>query len=93
MLTVISVSLLLAMLGLFGVSIAYVSKNITKIDLLKGTFKFSDPQNLAPNPYDLGALSNFANVFEGNVWKWWIPTTLIAPSDSTHFPTIPPVRR
>lgn len=63
MLTVISVGLFLAMLGLFGVSMAYVSKNITKIDLLKGTFKFNDPQNLSPNPYNLGLISNFANVF------------------------------
>ena len=51
------------MLGLAITSLAYTAKNVTKIDLLKGTFRMSDPLNINPNPYHLGILSNFCNIF------------------------------
>lgn len=42
MLTVVSFALALAMLGLAVLTLAYLAKNITKIDVLKGAFKFND---------------------------------------------------
>ena len=62
-LTLISFGLAFSMLGLAITSLAYTAKNVTKIDLLKGTFRMSDPLNINPNPYHLGILSNFCNIF------------------------------
>lgn len=62
-LTLISFGLSCAMLGLCSISLIYTANNVTKIDLLKGTFRLKDPQNLRPNPYDLGTISNFSDVF------------------------------
>lgn len=39
-----------------------LSKNITYIDLLKGTFTVDDAMGLHPNPYDLKCLTNFSVV-------------------------------
>jgi len=51
------------MLGLVFMSLASTAKNITKIDLLKGTFRLNDVKNMCPNPYDLGLISNFTSLF------------------------------
>jgi hypothetical protein len=93
LLTMAAFGLSMAMLGLFLTSLAYTSRNITKIDILKGTFKLSDPQNTMPNPFDLGVISNFANIFEGNVWTWWLPTEMIGRADGIHFPMRPAISR
>jgi hypothetical protein len=92
-LALISFGLSSAMLGLCAVSLVYTSRNVTKIDLLKGTFKLKDTQNLSPNPYDLGVVSNFGDVFEGSAWTWWLPTTMIGKADALRFPMVPPVKR
>lgn len=63
MLTVCSFCLMAAMLGLFFMSIAYIARNVTKIDLMKGTFQFTRGKLANPNPYDLGTTTNFATVF------------------------------
>lgn len=92
-LTLISFGLSSAMLGLCVISLVYTSRNVTKIDLLKGTFRLKDTQNPCPNPYDLGTVSNFADVFEGSAWTWWLPTTMIGKADALRFPMVPPVKR
>jgi len=92
-LTLISFGLSSAMLGLCVISLLYTGRNVTKIDLLKGTFKMNDTQNLCPNPYDLGTVGNFGNVFEGSVWTWWLPTTMLGKADALRFPMAPPVKR
>lgn len=91
MLTVCSFCLTIAMLGLFVMTIGYIAKNVTKIDLLKGTFQFRSGKLNNPNPFDLGALSNFATVFEGHLWSWWWPSPMIPRADGTRFPMVPPV--
>ena len=63
LLTVVSIGLTLAMLGLSFTCIAYTAKNITKIDEIKGKFKFKDRNKEFPNPFNLGLISNFASVF------------------------------
>lgn len=92
-LTLISFGLAFSMLGLTIMSLFYTAKNVTKIDLLKGTFRTSDPHNLHPNPYHLGVISNFASIFEGNLWNWWLPTTMTGRADALRFPMVPPVAR
>ena len=62
-LSLISFGLCCAMLGLCMISLVYTAHNVTKIDLLKGTFKLKDKQNLSPNPYDIGTISNFSDLF------------------------------
>jgi hypothetical protein len=44
LLTVIAFGLALAMLCLASTCLVYAAKNITKIDLMKGTFKLQDKQ-------------------------------------------------
>lgn len=91
-LTIIAFGLALAMLGLAFSSLVYVAKNITKIDLMKGTFRMNDPKRLHPNPFDLGKITNFATVFEGQAWTWWLPSRIIPKTDGTRFPMVPPVK-
>lgn len=64
-LTICSFGLTIAMLGMTFTTVAFIAKNITKIDVLKGTFQFRNKNNQKPNPYDLGIVSNFSSVFEG----------------------------
>lgn len=90
-LTISAFGLSLAMLGMTFTTLAFIAKNITKIEVLKGTFQFSNKNRQKPNPFDLGVLSNFASVFEGESWTWWIPTGIIPRADGTRFPLIPPV--
>lgn len=72
-------------------SIAYIARNVTKIDLMKGTFQFSKAKFSNPNPYDLGTITNFSTVFEGHLWSWWWPSRMIPRADGTRFPMVPPV--
>jgi len=37
--------------------------NITRIDLMKGIFKFNDKSGMSPNPYNLGIITNYAYFF------------------------------
>lgn len=91
MLTLASFVLFMAMLGLCFTNIALTSKNITHIDALKGNFRFSDPHRLFPNPFDLGAFSNFASLFEGQQWTFWWPSEIVARADGLRFPLVPAV--
>ena len=91
-LTIIAFGLAIAMLGLGFTSLAYVGKNITKIDLMKGTFRFNDKRGFLHNPYDLGWITNFATVFEGNLWDFWWPSSMIPRADGLRFQMVPPVR-
>lgn len=92
LLTVASIGLTLAMLGLAITCISYAAKNMTKIDEIKGKFKLRDRKKEYPNPYDLGIISNFATIFEGEIWTWWWPSAKIPKADGMRFPMIPPVR-
>ena len=90
LLTVAAIGLTLAMLGLALTSFAYIARNITKIDIIKG--KFSLRRNSEqPNPFDLGVISNFSSVFEGHLWSCWWPSRMVPSADGTKFPLIPPV--
>jgi hypothetical protein len=66
-------------------NIVTLGKNITQIDMLKGTFKMTDKDGTHPNPYNLGFLTNLANHFEGELWKIWWPTELIPRFDATRW--------
>lgn len=73
-LTFFSFLLAFSMNGLAFSNLLLVSKNITQLEMLKGHFRWSDKHGTHPNPYDLGALSNFNSVFDGNYWLFWWPT-------------------
>lgn len=64
-LTASSFILTLSMLGLTISNLYTISKNITRIEMMKGIFRLSDPEGLFPNPYDLGCLTNYSTIFEG----------------------------
>ena len=53
------------LLSLFFGNMYTLTKNITKIDLLKGNFALQDKLGMFPNPFDLGCITNFATVFSG----------------------------
>jgi uncharacterized membrane protein len=56
--------LTLAMLGLAFTCLFYAARNVTKIDLLKGTFTLKKKlQHDKPNPFDLGVLTNYSQIF------------------------------
>ena len=55
----------LDLFSLFFGNLFTLTKNITKIDMLKGTFIVFDKEGMNPNPYDLGFLTNYALIFEG----------------------------
>lgn len=63
-----------SMNGLAISNLLLVSKNITQLDMLKGQFRYNDKHKNFPNPYDLGVLSNFNSVFNGDYWLFWWPT-------------------
>ena len=58
---------------------------------MKGKFAFRDRLNIKPNPYDLGVISNYSTIFEGQSWTWWWPSEIIPRADGTRFPMRPPV--
>ena len=60
MLTVISIGLTAAMLGLALTCIGYAARNMTKIDEIKRKFKFNDRYREYPNPFDLGITTNYS---------------------------------
>jgi hypothetical protein len=64
-LTAAAFVLTLSMLGLTISNLVTLMKNITRIDMMKGTFKFSDKEGFYPNPFNLGTLTNYSNIFEG----------------------------
>ena len=39
----------------------------------------------------LGAITNFANVFEGELWTFWWPTAMVPKYDGVKYPMIPPI--
>ena len=90
-LTASSFILVLSMLGLFLSNLYSIAKNITRIDLMKGTFKFNDKEGVHPNPFHLWAITNFANVFEGELWTFWWPTAMVPKYDGVIYPMIPPI--
>jgi len=55
----------LGLLSLFFGNLYILTKNVTKIDLLKGDFMLQDREGMHPNPFDLGFLTNYAVIFEG----------------------------
>lgn len=83
--------LTLSMLGLTISNLVTLTKNITRIDMMKGTFRFSDKEGFYPNPFNLGAITNYANIFEGQLWTFWWPTEIIARYDGVRFPMVPPI--
>ena len=87
----ISFLLSLSLNGLFWSNLILVAKNITQLDLLKGQFRMSDKHGTYPNPYNLGILSNFNSIFNGDYWLFWLPLKIINENDGTEFPMIPPV--
>lgn len=90
-LTATAFILCFCMVGLAVSNLISLAKNITHIDLLKGTFVMWDKQGLNPNPYDLGTLTNLSNFFEAEKWTFWWPSALIPRADGTVFYMIPPV--
>jgi hypothetical protein len=82
-LTGISFLLALSMLGLAISNIYMAGVNMTRMDLLKGSFKFNDRHGTHPNPYNLGFFANIASVFEGNKWLFWWPTETVTYNDGT----------
>lgn len=72
--TFLSFFFILFLMGLTLSTLKFVSNNVTYIDMLKGVFTINDKEGLHPNPYDLEVITNFATVFEGETWKFWLPT-------------------
>lgn len=91
LLTLSSFVFMLIGFGLTLSGVQFFWKNITYIDLLKGTFVFNDKQGLYPNPYDLGPLTNYSTLMEGEAWTFWFPSMTIPRSDGTKYPMIPPI--
>jgi hypothetical protein len=91
LLTLSSFLLLLFQFGLALSGIQFFWKNITYIELLKGTFQFNDKHGLHPNPFDLGPITNYATIFEGESWTFWIPTEMVPRYDGTQYPMPPPI--
>jgi len=90
MLTAFGLSL--AMLGLAWTCILYTARNVTKLDLMKGTFTIKKKlSHEKPNPFDLGMLTNFSLVFEEQLWTFWWPSGVVPRNDGTSFPMRPPV--
>ena len=63
-----------SMNGLAISNIMLTGKNITQLDMLKGQFIWGDKHGLHPNPFDLGYLTNWNDVFNGDYWLFWWPT-------------------
>ncbi len=55
------------------------------------TFVFNDKQGLYPNPYDLGPLTNYNTLMEGEAWTFWFPSMTIPRFDGTKYPMIPSI--
>lgn len=62
-LTVISFLLALSMIGLGVSNLIMAAKNLTRMDLLKGSFRFIDKDGTSPNPFDLGVITNLSTLF------------------------------
>lgn len=90
-LTAASFILFLSMLGLALTNLYTLTANITRIDMMKGTFRLSDKEGFYPNPYNLGPFTNYATVFEGELWTFWWPSALIPRYDGVRYPMIPPI--
>ena len=65
LLTLNSFIFVLFFAGLTLNGILFHWKNVTYVELLKGTFMFNDKAGFNPNPYDLGLLTNFGETFYG----------------------------
>ncbi len=91
LLTLSSFVFMLIGFGLTLSGVQFFWKNITYIDLLKGTFVFNDKQGLYPNPYDLGPLTNYNTLMEGEAWTFWFPSMTIPRFDGTKYPMIPSI--
>lgn len=90
-LTVVIFVCAVSMLGLCISNLIMLSRSLTRIDLLKGTFLFRDYEGTSPNPYDLGLLANFYNLFGNDCWMFWWPGETIGFADFTEFPMVPPI--
>lgn len=91
LLTLSSFVIGLCAVGLTLTNFTFLQQNVTRIDLLKGTFKLNDKSGLSPNPFDLGLTTNFATVFPAENWTFWLPTEGVVPADGTAFPMAPPI--
>lgn len=90
-LTFIAFLLSFSMNGLAISNIMIAGKNVTQIEMLKGTFIFRDKHGMHPNPYDLGFFTNLNNIFGGDYWLFWWPTPIKSENDFTEYPMRPPV--
>ena len=50
-----------------------------------------DKEGFFPNPYDPGLFTNFATVFEGEAWTFWLPTRHVPRFDGVKYPMVPPI--
>ena len=55
--------LTLGMNGLWISNLASLIKNITQLDTMKGQFLWRDKYNIAPNPFNLGTITNYSVIF------------------------------
>lgn len=62
-LTAASFILFLSMLGLTFSNLYSITKNVTRIDMMKGAFLLNDKEGTHPNPFDLGTLTNYSTLF------------------------------
>ena len=69
--------------GLFYSNLVLSTKNFTQMDIIKGSFKFMDAKGVYPNPFNLGLLSNFNSIFEGDYWLFWWPSEIPSLHDGT----------
>lgn len=63
-LTFFSFFLALSMCGLALSNIYIAMKNITQLEMLKGTLRLNDKYGTHPNPYDLGPFTNLNTLFQ-----------------------------
>ena len=89
MFTLTGIIFTLFQLGLTLNALLFQSRNVTYVELMKGTFKYTDSDGVCPNPYDLGFLTNFATIYEGEQWTFWLPTTHVPFNDGTKYPMLP----
>lgn len=81
-------------LSLTGLTINHLllaAKNVTTLDILKGTYRFRhDPKK--PNVFDLGWATNLAMFFDYDTFLFWLPKETIDEKDGTDYPMRPAVK-
>lgn len=78
--------------GLLVTNMIMIGRNVTRMDLMKGTFRFNDAEGTKPNPFNLTFIANYVALFKHEGWLFWWPSELFHEYDGTSFEMVHPVK-